>query len=73
MSALDRDVVVTPYGSRYHRIPLRETARMKDAACGGFNSTTLSKIPESEAIEQGYTACINCDWITVATDGGRPA
>ncbi|QIO24531.1 hypothetical protein [Haloarcula sp. JP-L23] len=57
---VDRTVVVTPYGKRYHRV--KGGQRAKHAACGGFRQTTLFKIPQSEAKEQGYSACENCDW-----------
>lgn len=60
---LERAVVVTPYGRRYHRI--NSGQRMKDAACGGFVQTNLARIPESEAREQGYSPCQICDWDTV--------
>lgn len=65
----DRTVVVTPYGRRFHRI--REGERLKHAACGGFNQTNLSGIPISEALEQGYTPCQNCNWdFTEAIEDG---
>lgn len=63
--AIQREVVVTPYGERYHRLPLTGHARPKDAACGGFVQMNLSRIPQSEAEKQGYTACQNCDWTEV--------
>lgn len=36
---VDREVVVTPYGDRYHRFPRSSTARPKHAACGGVRSS----------------------------------
>lgn len=57
-----RQVVAAPYGERYHRF--RPGMRLKHAACGGFNQTNLFRLPESEALEQGYTRCENCDWET---------
>lgn len=63
MRDLERAVVVTPYGRRYHRIQTGQ--RLKEAACGGFVQTNLARIPESEAREQGYSPCQNCDWETV--------
>lgn len=60
MSGVDRMVVVSPYGRRYHRV--KEGQRAKHAACGGFVQTNLSKIPQSEAEQQGYSPCQNCSW-----------
>jgi len=60
---IERTVVVTPYGKRYHRV--KDGQRAKHAACGGFIQTNLSKIPQSEAKEQGYSPCENCDWESV--------
>jgi len=57
---IDRTVVVTPYGKRYHRV--KNTQRSKYAACGGFVQTNLSRIPQSEALEQEYSPCNNCSW-----------
>ncbi len=68
MSGVDRMVVVTPYGRRYHRV--RDGERLKHAACGGFVQTNLSQIPQSEALEQGYKPCDNCSWETNAAEIG---
>lgn len=64
-TAIHRDVVITPNGTRYHRIPHSDTARVKDAACGGFNQTKLETVDQSEAEARGYTACRTCDWVEV--------
>lgn len=58
--AVTRMVVATPYGRRYHR--LTDGKRPKHAACGGFVQTNLFRLPQSEAVEQGYSACQNCSW-----------
>lgn len=62
---IDREVVVTPYGERYHRIPHSDIARAKDAACGGFVQANLARMLQSAAVENGYSPCQNCDWFEV--------
>lgn len=61
-ASVDRLVVVTMYGERFHNIPW-EGARAKHSACGGFVRSNLSVIPQSEAVEQGYSECHNCPWV----------
>ena len=48
--SLDDTVYVTPSGERYHK-----------KSCGHIKkSKTVTAVPLSEAIEEGYTACKSC-------------
>ena len=63
-----RLVCVTKSGGRYHK--LSEGRRLKDAACGGFDSTRLIQISREKAEERGYTPCKNCYQDTASSQEG---
>lgn len=69
-------VVMTPHGETYHRLP--GAGELERAACKWAENTDQPSTGEKKAIKQGYTRCKNCNWITVAerfwkkVDRGEP-
>lgn len=57
-------VVMTPHGETYHRLP--DAGELERAACKWAENAEQSPVDEEDAIEQGYTRCKNCNWISVA-------